>query len=74
MDPITAIANGLGSIFNSLGTVGIGTKSRQKEIAAIGEVQAEAAAERSKTTTKILVVSGILIFVIVIIVLTLRKK
>ena len=81
MDPISAVANALGSIAGILPAIGIGTKSRKAEITAAGNMQisvlnagAVAAEEKAKTTTKILVVSGILIFVIVIIVLTLRKK
>ena len=78
MDPVSAISNALGAIIPGLG---IGSKSRQAEIAAMGAVnfqqsQSDAAksAAQSKTTIKILAISGILIFLILIIFLTLRKK
>lgn len=31
MDPVTAIANGISSIFNNLGSLGVGSRSRKSE-------------------------------------------
>lgn len=31
MDPVSAIANGISSIFNNLGSLGVGSKSRKSE-------------------------------------------
>ena len=74
MDPVSAISNGLSGIFQILPQLGIGSKSRKKEIAAMGEAQGELAEQQSKATTKILVISGVMIFIVLIIFLTLRKK
>lgn len=78
MDPVSAIANALGAIVPGLG---IGSKSRIKEITAatdanikLAEVTAENDAEQTKNTTKIVVVAGVILLVLVIIFLTLRKK
>ena len=62
---------GIGAIGNA---TGIGAKSRQKALESAGAIEAEAKAAQSKTMIKILVVSGVLIFIILIIFLTLRKK
>ena len=71
MDPVSAVANALGAIIPGLG---IGSKSRQAETAAIAKAQIEIADEKAKSYTKYLVISGVLILLITVIFLTLRKK
>ena len=75
---VAGVASG---IFSNLAVWGIGSKSRQKEaeataaanVAILG-AQAEADAKKAKSQTKIIVLSGVLLMVIVVIFLTLRKK
>lgn len=85
MDPITAIASAVGGIFSSLPAIGIGSSARKSEIAAqaaaqsdLMKTQAELAAENSdnltENWTKIIVVGGIILFVIIIVTLVIRKK
>lgn len=85
MDPITAIASAVGGIFSTLPSLGIGSASRQKEIktqaqlqADLLKTQAELNAENSdnltENWTKIIVVGGIILFVIIIVTLVIRKK
>lgn len=81
MDPVSAVANAIGGIFQTLPSLGLGAKSRKSEIqnqalaqTSLIKTQAEIDEEKSKNTTKIIIISGILLLVIVVIFLTLRKK
>lgn len=69
MDPITAITNLVSSGLNLFGA-----KSRLKEIEAQTEAMSELQSEKSKSTTKIIAISGVLLIVTIIIIITLRKK
>ena len=69
-DPVSAIAGAVGGIFQTLPVLGVGSKSRIKEATA----QAEAAAIKSKSTTKILLIVGTLLIVATVVFLTLRKS
>jgi hypothetical protein len=81
MDPVSLIAGAIGGIFQTLPSIGVGSKSRQKEIdkatsaqLSILDKQTQLSAEQAKKNTKILVVAGVLVMVIVIIIITLKRK
>jgi Zn-dependent peptidase ImmA (M78 family) len=79
---LAGAASGLASsIFQILPVLGVGSKSRQAETAAntaasiqLMNTQAELAAQKSKTTTKTILVVGVLALVVVVSILIIRKK
>jgi hypothetical protein len=79
--PVTeAVSSAVGSIFQNLSVLGIGSKARQNEAAAnaaaqsqVYSAQAAAAVEKSKSTMTIIVVAGVLLIVGLAIYFTLKK-
>ena len=79
-DPVTAIANGIGSIFDALPLLGVGKKSREEEannaaanqlkiLDAEGNIQAA----KSKSTQTLLVVGGMFLVVVIVLVFIFKK-
>jgi len=80
IDPVSNVAGAIGSIFESLPMLGIGSKSRQTEIAAqaaaqqqIIAAQEKAAQEKSNQTLVIASVGGAILVVLVVIYFIFKK-
>lgn len=70
------IGAGIGSVFQNLSVLGIGSKGRAREAAAsVQLINAQAAnnAEKAKQTTKLVVIAGAFLLVITVLILTLKK-
>lgn len=73
VDPVGAIADGVGSIFEALPLLGIGSKSRLAEKQASANAMISLENAKSQGLVKALVVGGVLVVVIVVLFFTLRK-
>lgn len=69
-----AIGEILGGVTQSLSVLGIGSKARQNEAITAAENNLKLQDAKAKSTTKALVIGGVLVLVIAVVFLTLRSK
>jgi len=72
-DPVGAIADGIGSIFKSLPMLGIGSKARQKEAAALAENQMKLADKLATNRQTLIMAGGLMVVVIMVLYFTFKK-
>jgi hypothetical protein len=73
VDPVGAIGEAVGKIFETLPMLGIGSKSRRKDQEAAAKAAISLENAKSSGTQKILIVGGMLVIVIVIIIFIFKK-
>jgi hypothetical protein len=73
VDPIGAIGEAVGKIFETLPVIGIGSKSRQKETEARAKAALDLENAKSSGTTKIAFIGGTLLIVMIVLFFALKN-
>jgi len=79
VDPVSAVANAVGSVFDGIGTVfeslpllGIGKKSRMQETEAQKKAALEISESKTAGTVKIVAIAGVIVIVVVTLIFLLK--
>lgn len=73
VDPVSAVANAVGSIFEALPMLGVGKKSRLEETEANKKAALELSESNTSGIVKIVAIAGVIVIVVVVLIFIFKK-
>lgn len=73
VDPVSAVANAIGSVFEALPMLGVGKKSRLEETEANKKAALELSESNTSGIVKIVAIAGVIVIVVVVLIFIFKK-